>query len=213
MAKQSKVDLVYEYLFNELAQLNYRSGDKLVISQIAATCNVSEIPVREALRRLESNGYVRIIPNQGAVAVGLEKSTIADIVQIKGVLEGFATRLSIDYLSTNDLENLHQINVRLRQAVEEKNDHEVSELNMKFHMTIYERIPQTELTSMITDLWRKWAVTKKIFAVSPSIRDQSYEEHEHILSLIRSRSYAEVEQYVREHKFKAMHSWLNAPLC
>ncbi len=212
MAKKSKVDLVYEYLFNELAQLNYRSGDKLVISQIAAACNVSEIPVREALRRLESNGYVRIVPNQGAVAVGLEKSTIADIVQIKGVLEGFATRLSIDYLSANDLERLHQINEELRAAVEAGNVGRVSDLNMQFHMSIYERIPQAELTSMITDLWRKWSVTKKIFSVSPSIRDQSYDEHEQILALIRSRNYAEVEQYVREHKFKAMHSWMNAPL-
>ena len=212
MAKKSKVDLVYEYLFNELAQLNYRSGDKLVISQIAAACNVSEIPVREALRRLESNGYVRIVPNQGAVAVGLEKSTIADIVQIKGVLEGFATRLSIDYLSANDLERLHQINEELRAAVEAGNVGRVSDLNMQFHMSIYERIPQAELTSMITDLWRKWSVTKKIFSVSPSIRDQSYDEHEQILALIRNRNYAEVEQYVREHKFKAMHSWMNAPL-
>lgn len=212
MAKKSKVDLVYEYLFNELAQLNYRSGDKLVISQIAAACNVSEIPVREALRRLESNGYVRIVPNQGAVAVGLEKSTIADIVQIKGVLEGFATRLSIDYLSANDLERLHQINEELRAAVEAGNVGRVSDLNMQFHMSIYERIPQAELTSMITDLWRKWSVTKKIFSVSPSIRDQSYDEHEQILALIRSRNYAEVEQYVREHKFKAIHSWMNAHL-
>ena len=212
MAKKSKVDLVYEYLFNELAQLNYRSGDKLVISQIAAACNVSEIPVREALRRLESNGYVRIVPNQGAVAVGLEKSTIADIVQIKGVLEGFATRLSIDYLSANDLERLHQINEELRAAVEAGNVGRVSDLNIQFHMSIYERIPQAELTSMITDLWRKWSVTKKIFSVSPSIRDQSYDEHEQILALIRNRNYAEVEQYVREHKFKAMHSWMNAPL-
>lgn len=212
MAKKSKVDLVYEYLFNELAQLNYRSGDKLVISQIAAALNVSEIPVREALRRLESNGYVRIVPNQGAVAVGLEKSTIADIVQIKGVLEGFATRLSIDYLSANDLERLHQINEELRAAVEAGNVGRVSDLNIQFHMSIYERIPQAELTSMITDLWRKWSVTKKIFSVSPSIRDQSYDEHEQILALIRSRNYAEVEQYVREHKFKAMHSWMNAPL-
>ena len=133
-------------------------------------------------------------------------------MQIKGVLEGFATRLSIDYLSANDLERLHQINEELRAAVEAGNVGRVSDLNMQFHMSIYERIPQAELTSMITDLWRKWSVTKKIFSVSPSIRDQSYDEHEQILALIRNRNYAEVEQYVREHKFKAMHSWMNAPL-
>ena len=120
MKAKSKVEIVYEYLLHELAQLNYRAGDRLIISQIAEACHVSEIPVREALRRLESNGYVRIVPNQGAVAVGLEKNTIADIVQIKGVLEGFATRLSVDYLSPNDLAQLHTSSTphftRLRQS-------------------------------------------------------------------------------------------------
>ena len=212
MAKKSKVDVVYEYLFNELAQLNYRSGDRLIISQIAAACNVSEIPVREALRRLESNGYVRIIPNQGAVAVGLGKNTIAEIVQIKGVLEGFATRLSIDYLSANDLVKLHKINEDFKKASLSNNYEESSELNMQFHMQIYAHIPQTELTSMISDLWTKLSVTKSIFSVKPSIMESSYEEHEKILQMIRKQQYADVEQLVRTHKFKAIESWLNAAL-
>lgn len=210
--KKSKVEIVYEYLFNEMARLNYRTGDRLIISQIAAACNVSEIPVREALRRLESDGYVRIVPNQGAIAVGLEKSTIANIVQIKGVLEGFATRLSVDYLSANDLCQLRVINEKLREASQAGHYRESSELNMQFHMSIYKHIPQKELTNMISDLWAKWSVTKSIFSVEPGIMAQSYEEHEQILKLIEERRYAEIEQAVREHKFKAMNSWLSAPL-
>lgn len=212
MKKKSKVEIVYEYLFNEMARLNYRTGDRLIISQIAAACNVSEIPVREALRRLESDGYVRIVPNQGAIAVGLEKNTIANIVQIKGVLEGFATRLSVDYLSANDIRKLRSINEKLREASQAGNYRESSELNMEFHMSIYQHIPQRELTNMISDLWAKWSVTKNIFSVEPKIMAQSYEEHEQILCLIESRRYADIEQYVREHKFKAMNTWLNAPL-
>lgn len=210
MKKKSKVDIVYEYLLNELACLNYRTGDRLIINQIAEACGVSEIPVREALRRLESNGYVRIMPNQGAVAVGLEKNTISDIVQIKGVLEGFATRLSVDYLSANDIAQLRQSNQKLKEASEAGDYAASSELNKEFHMSIYRRIPQKELTSMISDLWAKWAVTKKIFSVEPTIMAQSWEEHEQILNLIEQRRYAEVEQLVREHKFKAMQSWMNA---
>lgn len=213
MKAKSKVEIVYEYLLHELAQLNYRAGDRLIISQIAEACHVSEIPVREALRRLESNGYVRIVPNQGAVAVGLEKNTIADIVQIKGVLEGFATRLSVDYLSPNDLAQLHIINEHLLEASKAHNYELSSELNKEFHTSMYRHIPQKELTNMISDLWQKWSVTKKIFMDAPSIMEQSYSEHEQILKLIAERRYAEVEQFVREHKFKAMQSWLNMSIC
>lgn len=207
MKKKSKVDLVYEYLLNEMACLNYRTGDRLIINQIAEACSVSEIPVREALRRLESNGYVRIAPNQGAVAVGLEKNTIADIVQIKGVLEGFATRLSIDYLSINDLKNLHLINEKFKAASKTKDYALISELNKEFHMSIYQHIPQKELTTLITDLWEKWAITKKIFSVEPHILDTSYDDHEYILQLISTRSYEEAEQFVRQHKFKSISTW------
>ena len=55
-------------------------------------------------------------------------------------------------------------------------------------------------------------ITKSIFSVEPGIMAQSYEEHEQILKLIEERRYAEIEQAVREHKFKAMNSWLSAPL-
>ncbi len=50
-----------------MANLSYKAGDRLIISQIAKECQVSEIPVREALRRLESDGYVKMNVNQGAI--------------------------------------------------------------------------------------------------------------------------------------------------
>ncbi len=207
LGRTTKVDQVYEYLLQEMVNLNYRAGDRIIINQIAKACGVSEIPVREALRRLESDGYVRIVPNQGAVALGLDKEMLIDMVQVKGVLEGFATRLSVDYLSRNDLAQLRQINLKLQEAAKEGDHKAFSELNQKFHMTIYAPIPRKGLTTMISDLWDKYQVTKRIFSVAPNMMEQSYHEHERILELIEQREYNEVERYVREHKFKAMASW------
>lgn len=208
MARPTKVDLVYNHLLNEIAATHYQSGDKLVISKIAKECGVSDIPVREALQRLQSNGYVHIVPNQGSMVVGINKATIVNIIQIKGVLEGFATRLSVNYLSMHDLQVLRDINAELQKATEEGNFPLASELNQKFHMTIYEHLPQEELLSMIDDLWKKWSFTKNIFSVSETVRNQSCEEHEQILKLISLRAYDEVEQTVRKHKLKAIASWL-----
>ena len=64
---KSKVDIVYEGLMEGIAEGAYQQGDRLVISQISKQWQVSDIPVREAVRRLESEGYVRIVANQGAV--------------------------------------------------------------------------------------------------------------------------------------------------
>ena len=56
---KSKVDIIYDLLMTDIAKGVYRQDDRLVISQIARQNNVSDIPVREALRRLESEGYVK----------------------------------------------------------------------------------------------------------------------------------------------------------
>lgn len=202
-SRKSKVDIVYEYLLSEMAQLHYQAGDRLIISQIAKECSVSEIPVREALRRLESDGYVRINVNQGAVAVGIDKNSINNIFQIKGVLEGYATRLGIDYLSVNDIRNLRAINREMWEAANKKEYSLYSQLNIKFHLYIYEKLPHKELTSLIMDLWKKWSITKTVFSVVPSRMELSYNEHEHIIQLIEGHRYAEVEEYVRQHKFHA----------
>lgn len=210
MEKKSKVDIAYEHILLELLNLNYRAGDRLIINRIAEECGISDIPVREALRRLQSNGYVQIVPNYGAIAVGLDKDAIVNFVQIKGVLEAFATRLSVDYLSVNDIARLRDINEAMRVACELGNFLEFSELNKEFHMSIYRRIPQKELLNIISDLWSKWSMTKDVFSIAPGITTKSYQEHERILLLIEQRRYADVEQYVRKHKFKAMRSWMHA---
>lgn len=209
MSKTTKADIVYNYVLNEIMHLRYKAGERLITKQLAEACNVSEIPVREALVRLEKDGYVRLIPNRGAIVIGLEKSDIVDIVQIKGVLEGYATRLSVDYLSKHDIDHLILINERLKKAADEGNYQLMASFNKEFHMEIYKHLPQKQLVQMISDLWEKWSITQRIFSVAPSVVGESYEEHCRLLELIQLRAYDEVESFTRHHKLKAVDSWLN----
>lgn len=202
-AYKSKVDIVYEYILGEIANMHYRSGDRLIINQIAAACNVSHIPVREALLRLESGGYVTIQANQGAVAVGIDKHSLADIFEIKGVLEGYLARLSINFLSINDIAELHKINEQMKAAAEQGDYKAYSRLNTDFHLKICDKTPRRELKNLALDFNRKWSITKSVFEVAPERMKVSYHEHERIIQLLENRSYNEVELYVRNHKFHA----------
>ena len=199
--KLSKVDQVYEYLLREIIAQKYHAGDRLIISQIAKTCAVSETPVREALRRLEKDGYVRINTNQGALALRFDTNSIINICQIRGLLEGYATRLSIEYLSPNDISQLHIINNQLKEASLSQNYSLYSQLNVDFHMYIYRRMHNQDLLNLISDLWEKWNITTKVFSLVPERMEDSYHEHEHILALIEQRDADNVEKYTRMHKF------------
>lgn len=200
---KTKVDIIYEVLMQKIAGGDYQDGDRLVISQISRENGVSDIPVREAVRRLESEGYVNIAPNQGPVVRCFSKERLREIFQIKAVLEGYAARLSIDFLTPEDIRELHQRNDRLRQALEKNDMKEYSRLNVEFHLRLYQNMPQRELYGMIQELWKKYSITKTVFSVAPTRMEQSIDEHEELLRLIVQRDYDQVERLMRAHKMRA----------
>ena len=200
---KSKVDLAYDYLTQKINDGEYNQGDRLVISQLSKQMSISDIPVREALRRMESDGYVKIIANQGAVVSGLSKTSLINIFQIKSVLEGYASRLAVDYVSPEQIKQLYVNIEKSHEAYKKKNYKKAAQLNYEFHMSIYGAIPNRELYNIIEELWQKWSITKRVFSVAPQRIPASMEEHKKILELLEAKKHDEVEQYVREHKLAA----------
>ena len=203
MQYKSKVDLIYEELMDNITSGVYQCGDRLNIRQIAQKNKISEIPVREAIRRLESEGYVTVHANQGATVNEMTDADVMEIFQLKGLLEGYAARLAIDYLTPEDYQKLRQINDELRQA-KERNDLDIcGELNIQFHTYMYSVLPQNRIKEMIAELWKKWRITKTVFEHSPDRSAHSVPEHEEILRLMEQRRYDETEMCVRNHKYRA----------
>lgn len=200
---KSKVDIIYENLIEGIGKGIYAPGQRLVISQLAKENDSSEIPVREAIRRLESGGYVDILANKGPYVREFSPEKAMTLFQIKGVLEGYATRLSIDYLTEEDFAHLRQLNDRARACEEAGAAREYSQLNESFHLYIYQQLPQKELYDMICELWKKWGITRSVFSMAPSIIPGSIQDHERIVQLIEQKDYDGVERFVRAHKEKA----------
>lgn len=206
-SKKGMVKKVYDYLLMRLLRTDYKPNDRLIISRIANACGVSDTPVREALRLLESEGYIRNTANRGATVIGFTKKNMQEISEIKGVLEGYMTRESIDFLSPHDLRVLSNINEQMRQAAIEKDFSRFAELNLSFHNTIYKHFKEGEWMRLLNGLRAKWHFTGQVFSIAPARMDESCSEHETLLELIAERKYDEVEQYTRFHKQKALESW------
>lgn len=200
---KSKVDIAYDFLIESIVNGKHPPGDKIVISHVAQQIEMSEIPIREALRRLESEGYLELNANQSAIVSEINAEKIEQIFQTNGVLEGFASRLSIDYIKPSGIEALRKQNLKMKDAYVKGNLKEYSNLNDEFHLMIYENIPQKELINFIKDLWRKWTIIKTIFNISPARTQSSYEEHDKIIDMLENKQYDDIEFYVREHKFKS----------
>lgn len=202
-AYKSKVDIIYDYLLENIGRRNYKQGSKLVISQIAREIGTSEIPVREALRRLESEGYIEIRANQGAFVTGTTNGQILSAFQIRGVLEGFATRVAIDYMTEEAYRDLEDLNEKLKQCWLKGDQKLFGQYNMEFHQRIYQQIPQAGLRDMLNDMWKRWSITRSVFALAPDTSKEILEQHERIIQMMRNKQYDEVETLVRRHKFRA----------
>ena len=209
-AYKTKVEIVYDSLLDKVLRMEYKAGDRLIINQIAREHSVSDIPVREAIRRLETEGYVEIIANQGASVCSFSGEFLQELFMIKAVLEGYAARLSIGYLSAKDLAALRKINERIAAAAEANNTKKCAQLNVDFHMRIYQVVPGNLMHDMLSDLWRKYSITTSVFSVRLNRGLTSAAEHEEILRLLEKKDCDGVEQLMREHKLKAGRELLEA---
>lgn len=195
---ETKVDKIYKGLKTEILNGEYTYGDKLVISQIAERYEVSNIPVREALRKMASEGYIKFYTNQGAVISGYSKASMIDTMQVKAVLEGYATRLSIDYMTKDDIDELYAKNA-LFEAASLNDDPASTAYNIEFHMTIYGKNPNKELYNTIQLKWDKWQIAKALLPVRLAA-PAAASDHNQILQLIGKKDYEGCEMFVRRHK-------------
>jgi DNA-binding GntR family transcriptional regulator len=124
-----------DLLRDEIVRGTFEPGEHLRLEDIAARFEVSTMPVREALRDLESEGLVTIYPHRGAVVTELTAEDIEDIYDIRATLEAMATRLSVPRMTEAICEELASI----VEQMDGQLGHVASlvKLNHQFHSTLY----------------------------------------------------------------------------
>jgi DNA-binding GntR family transcriptional regulator len=116
MLQRSAQDICYAYLQDEIASGRMAAGARIVTEAIAQRLGLSRQPVREALRQLDAEGLVTIRPNRGAVVTSLSPEALADLLEMRGVLEGLAARHAARTATPADIEDLDAMIGAMRRA-------------------------------------------------------------------------------------------------
>lgn len=148
IASRSKAapELVRDGVRDSIIRGDYPAGHQLRQDEIADKFGTSRIPVREALRQLEAEGFVVISPNKGAVVRARSIHDIIELFDIRIALECRALKLSIPNLAIEDIESAREI---LKEYQSKSDDHGWPEMNWNFHWTIYSPCNRPNLVSMI----------------------------------------------------------------
>jgi DNA-binding GntR family transcriptional regulator len=131
-----KSQTIYRALRERILSNEILSGTRLVLRQLANEYDTSDIPVREALRMLERDGLVEMVPYRGARVTTLTAREIEETYFIRGHLESIATGLAAERISDAELHTLDELMTRMRAAVEVQDGPGFSDLNREFHATI-----------------------------------------------------------------------------
>ena len=198
----SKLERTYALLRGRILEGVYGPGHRLVIDQLARELEVSQMPVREAIRRLEAEGWVTYVRNQGAQVAPIDGASWTEAMGTLAVLEGYATALAAPHLTPEDLRRMHEIDDEMDDAIEALDVLAFSDRNIAFHQVVYDRCPNGHLRRELANIQdRLNTLRSSIFLYIPRRGRDSINEHEALLALIeRGADPFEIELAAREHK-------------
>ncbi|ACM39522.1 MULTISPECIES: GntR family transcriptional regulator [Rhizobium/Agrobacterium group] len=143
---KSAPEVVRDGLRESIVSGQYDPGQQLRQDELAEQYGTSRIPVREALRQLETEGLVTISPNKGAVVKGFSLDDIVEMFDIRIALECRALKLAVPNFAIEDVEMARQILEEYDASPEPTN---WGEMNWRFHWTLYAPCDRPRLLSMI----------------------------------------------------------------
>jgi DNA-binding GntR family transcriptional regulator len=212
LATGSKSQLAYSYLRERIVDHRYTPGYRLVLGTIADDLGMSVVPVREAIRRLEAEGFVTFEHNVGARVALADETEYTYAMQTLGLVEGAATALSAPLLTDADLDRALEINERMRRMLDDLDPHEFTRLNEQFHSVLFEPCPNPHILELVHRGWgRLRGVRDSTFSFVPQRARHSVEEHEQIVQLIRDGGEAlDIELTARNHRWRTLDAFLAA---
>jgi DNA-binding GntR family transcriptional regulator len=196
--------VVYEKLRQGIIKGTMRPGQKLVMATLARKYNTSETPIREAIRRLESDGYVIFTPHSGAVVTEINRQELSEIYAIRISLEALATRLAVPFIDQDDLKWLNRKNDEMRAAIDKNQYEQLARLNKAFHLRIYKAAPYPRLFKMISDLWDAFERWPSIFTFIPERAASAIREHEQIIQALETADVDRADDLMKEQKKKSL---------
>ena len=176
---QSLRGRVFQRLREDILNGKYKENDELREISIGDELGVSRTPVREALRQLELEGLVRIVPNKGAYVTGITRKDVADIFKIRSMLEGLSEfRLKKEQSSIAE---------------------QVSELDGRFHRVLYEASDSRILEHVLTDFHKYVKLARKTSVGEEHRAEKSIQEHRAILEAIKQKDADKAEELANQH--------------
>ena len=188
-------ELIYRTLRENIADIlrkriiyqELEPGQKIVEQDLAKEFKTSRAPIREALRQLELEGLVNIIPNKGAYVTGISDKDVHDIYMIRSMLEGLCVRWATEHITQEQLEELDEIILLSEYHMDKGHSDQLTELDGRFHQILYEASKSRILDHVLSDFHKYVQLARRTSVKTEERAIKSIGEHNEILNAIKAK--------------------------
>lgn len=184
------VDRAYKTVKESIIAGRYPGGARITEQEVAATSGVSRTPVREALRRLQTEGLVDFTPNFGAVVTAWTEADSDEVFELRAMLEAYGARRAARNASVGQLAGLRELaEAQYRESVERKAGYleRISELNNRFHHALQEASSSPRLKRVLSSLIEAPLVMKTFHIYTADDLTRSAQHHLELCAALELR--------------------------
>lgn len=195
---KSLVTFITEDLEEKILNGTLKPGQRLIEAELCRTYGVSQTPLREALRVLESYGYVTHEPRKGAFVTKISIDEIEEIFRIRANLESLATYLAVKRCTPEEISELRKIHQKMIRVAAQKDVKAYIALNFKFHESIINASRSGRLIQMIQTFVKQTDRYRLDILKFPEMLKSSIDAHENVIQLFESGDAEKAERMRKE---------------
>ncbi len=200
--KRNISEELMDYIKQQILDGEIHPGDRIVETKLAKELGISQTPVREALRQLQGEGIITIIPNKGPIVTPLDRRAVFETYSIRSMLEGLAIRLVTQNATKEEVEDLEQFYMQMKNKL---HNHEVQYL-LQDSFYIHEKIVMlsrhSRLISMYQSLSFQIALANRMIGTKFT-KQKEVDMHWELIEAIKKGDPDEAEQMMRRHIYRS----------
>lgn len=192
-------DRIFDIIENAILSGSFRPGERIIETELAKNLGISKSPVREALKKLEGEGIVRLVPRKGFFVRNIGRKSIEDLCDVMFIIEVAAARLSLKKKTEAVCQKIDEILDQMKGHLRRKDHTSYTLANRQFHGLFYD-LTENEWILKISQMFFKEADMLRSLSLYTSDRfSRSIEEHDAIADAYKKGDEERLEGAVKKH--------------
>ena len=203
-------ETVCEALRDAIRRGVLEQGERLMEVQLAEELGISRTPVREAIRKLEQEGYVIMLPRRGTYVSSLSVHDVKEIFEIRSALESLAISLATMRIEPEELEKLRALLVEIEGHIKREDIDKIVATDIEFHGLLYQVSRNERLVNIISNLKEQLARFRTLSMSYPGRLQETLEEHTEMVEAIANGDVSAARDAAEHHMERAEKTLLKA---